>query len=135
MDPAAHPQFLKPRTLRLALKAKVEKDLERLQKENVISPVQFSDWAAPVVPVIKGDGSVRICGDFKVTVNKNAKVEEYPLPLVDDLFASLSGGQCFTKLDLANAYLQLMVEEKSKEYLTINIRNGFFRYNIAYRLE
>ena len=82
-----------------------------------------------MVPVVKGDGSVRICGDFKVTVNKYAKVEEYPLPLVDDLFASLTGGQVFTKLDLANAYLQLMVEEKSKEYLTINTHKGLFRYN------
>eukprot|EP00731_Ephydatia_muelleri_P001691 Em0001g1691a len=70
MDPAAHPQFFKPRPLPLALKASVEKELEKLQRENVISPVQFSDWAAPVVPVVKGDGSVRICGDFKVTVNK-----------------------------------------------------------------
>ena len=35
-----------------------------------------------MVPVIKGDGSVRICGDFKVTFNIYAKVEEYPLPLV-----------------------------------------------------
>ena len=129
MDPATHPQFFKPRPLPLALKARAGKELERLQKENVISPVQFSDWAAPVVPVIKGNGSVRICGDFKVTVNKYAKVEEYPLPLVDDLFASLSGGQCFTKLDLPNAYLQLMVEEKSKEYLTINTHKGLFRYN------
>eukprot|EP00731_Ephydatia_muelleri_P001678 Em0001g1678a len=129
MDPTAHPQFFKPRPLPLALKASVEKELEKLQRENVISPVQFSDWAAPVVPVVKGDGSVRICGDFKVTVNKYAKVEEYPLPLVDDLFASLTGGQVFTKLNLANAYLQLMVEEKSKEYLTINTHKGVFRYN------
>ena len=57
------------------------------------------------------DGSVQICGDFKDKVNKYAKVEEYPLPLVDDLFASLTGGQVFTKLDLAKAYLQLMMEE------------------------
>ena len=70
------------------------------------------------------DGSVQICGDFKDKVNKYAKVEEYPLPLVDDLFASLTGGQVFTKLDLAKAYLQLMMEEKSKEYLTINTHKG-----------
>ena len=82
-----------------------------------------------MVPVVKGDGSVRICGDFKVTVNKYAKVEEYPLSLVDDLFALLTRGQVFTKLDLANAYLQLMVEEKSKEYLTINTHKGLFKYN------
>ncbi|KAL5517509.1 hypothetical protein EMCRGX_G003064 [Ephydatia muelleri] len=61
--------------------------------------------------LVMDDGSVQICGDFKDKVNKYAKVEEYPLPLVDDLFASLTGGQVFTKLDLAKAYLQLMMEE------------------------
>ena len=98
MDPAAHPHFFKPRPLPLALKTSVEKELEKLQRENVISPVQFSDWAAPVVPVVKVDGSVRICGDFKVTVNKYAMVKEYPLSLVDDLFASLTGGKFLLNL-------------------------------------
>ena len=49
----------------------------------------------------------RICGDYKLTVNKVAKLEAYPLPHVDDLFASLAGGVAFSKLDLANAYQRL----------------------------
>ena len=85
MDLAAHQQLLKPRPLPLALKTSVEKELEKLQRVNVISPVQFSDWAAPVVPVVKGEGPVEY-----------AKVEEYPLQLLDDLFASLTRGQVFT---------------------------------------
>ena len=42
-------------------------ELERLEREGVIEPVQFSDWAAPIVPVVKRDGSIWICGDYKVT--------------------------------------------------------------------
>ena len=52
-------------------------------------------------------------------MNKYAKTEEYPLPRIEDLFAALSGGQEFTKLDLANAYLQLPLEDKSRQYVTI----------------
>ena len=56
------------------------------------------------MPVVKSDGSIRICGDYKVTVNAVAKLETYPLPKVADSFAALSGGVLFSKLDLSNAY-------------------------------
>ena len=103
----AQPRFFKPRPLPYALKEKVEQELECLQKEGVITPVQFSDWAAPIVPVIKADGNVRICGDYKVTVNRVSKLDAYPLPRVEDLFTALAGGQLYTKLDLSHAYQQL----------------------------
>ena len=98
-------------------------------QDKVIEPVQLSEWAAPIVSVVKPNGSVRICGDYKVTVNKYAKTEEYPLPHIEDLFAALSGGQEFMKLDLANAYLQLPLEDKSRQYVTINTHQGLFKYN------
>ena len=76
----------------------MNKELERLEKTGVIEPVQHADWAAPIVPVLKQDGSVRICGDYKLTVNQAAKTDSFPLPRIDDLFASLAGGQAFSKL-------------------------------------
>jgi hypothetical protein len=91
-----------------------------LQEAGVITPVQFSDWAAPIVPVVKGDGSIRICGDYSVTVNAVSKLDSYPLPRVEDLFAAMSGGVLFTKLDLSHAYQQLLLENESKKYTTIN---------------
>ena len=55
----------------------------------------------------------------------------HPLPLIDNSFAGLSGGQKFSKIDLNQAYLQMCVEEQSLEMLTKNTYKGFFRY---YRL-
>ena len=52
------------------MKVLVAKELDRLEEEGIIEPVTFSDWAAPIVPVLKADkSSVWICGDFKLTVN------------------------------------------------------------------
>ena len=129
IDDTVKPKFFKPRSVPFTLRKKVEAELDRLQAMGVISPVKSSLWAAPIVPVVKKDGRVRICGDFKVTVNRASPTESYPLPVIDDLMADLAGGKYFSKLDLSNAYLQLPLDEKSSEFLTINTHKGLFRHN------
>ena len=122
------PHFYKARPLPYAMKEKVEQELDRLQKAGVITPVEFSDWAAPIVPVVKSDGSLRICGDYSVTVNAVSKLDNYPLPRVEDLFTAMSGSTLFTKLDLTHAYQQLCLSPESKKYTTINTSKGLFHY-------
>ena len=61
-----------------ALKEKVEQELQRLEEEGIIYKVSQSDWAAPVVPVPKKDGTLRVCGDYKMTVKQCADVDQYP---------------------------------------------------------
>jgi len=73
----ATPKFFKARPVPFLLKEKVEEELNNLQSQGIISPVKFSRWAAPIVPVVKKNGKVRICGDFKVTINKVAPTETY----------------------------------------------------------
>jgi hypothetical protein len=129
VDPDAVPQFCNARPVPYALRKRVEQELSHLEAAGVIKQVEFSDWAAPIMPVTKQDGSVRISGDYQLTVNRVAKLDTYPLPRIEDLFASLSGGQEFTKLDLAHAYQQISLDEASKKYLVINTHKGLFQYN------
>ena len=42
------------------------------------------------------------------------------------MFASLNGGEKFTKLDLAHAYQQLLLDEDSRRLLTVNTHRGLF---------
>ena len=125
----AQPKLCKAGPVPYALKERVEKELERLESEGIIQKVDHSDWATPIVAVPKGDNSVRICGDYKVTVNPQLEVDQYPLPKIQDIFASLAGGQKFTKIDLRQAYNQLEMNENSKSYLTINTHKGLYSYN------
>ena len=129
MDPTATPIFHKARPVPYALREKIEQDLERLEKAGTIEPVQYSEWATRIVPVMKSDGTVRVCGDYKLTVNKVSKLDGYPIPKLDDLYTKLAGGQTFTELDLSHAYEQMLVDENSRECLTINTHKGLFRYN------
>ena len=87
-----------------------------------------SEWAAPIVAVPKSDGRIRICGDYKVTVNPHIEPDRHPLPKPDDLFASLSGGKKFTKIDLSHAYLQMMLDDESKKFMVINTHKGLYQY-------
>ena len=64
----------------------MEEELERLEKLGVLRKVERSDWASPIVCVPKKDGSLRICGDFKVSVNQVLLDNPYPLPDTEDIF-------------------------------------------------
>ena len=102
-----------------ALMEKVEQELQRLQEERIIYKVSQSEWAARVVSVPKKDGTLRVCGDYKMTVSQCVDVDQYPLPSSEDLFATLSGGKIFSKIDLSHAYQQVELDENSQKYLTI----------------
>lgn len=129
LDPGASPRYCKARSVPYFYQEKVEKELDRLVEEGTLEPVEHSEWASPIVAVLKQDKqSVRICGDFKQTVNPASKLDRYPIPRIQDLFARLSGGKLFTKLDLSQAYLQVPLDEESKKLLVINTQKGLFRY-------
>lgn len=98
-----NPIFKKAYNMPYALRPKVEEKLNLLIKAGIIEPVTNSEWASPIVVVPKKGGDVRICVDFRVSLNKVLVPEQYPLHTVDDIFASLTGGEVFTVLDLTGA--------------------------------
>ena len=70
-----------------------------------------------MVLVPKPDKRIQMCGDYKVSINPWVKTDVYPLPTIQDLFATLAGGKVFTKIDLKQVYQQLEVDEKSQNSL------------------
>ena len=119
----AVPIFHRPRPVPYALREVVEAELDRLEASQVITKVEHSKWASPIVVVPKKDsGKVRLCGDYKVSVNKVVEDEPYPFPTTEDLFSNIAGGT------VSNAYQQLPLSEKSKELLTVNTHRGLYQY-------
>ena len=74
-----------------SLKGKIKHKLERLVELGIYCPVASSKWAAPTVPMFKGDESIGICGNYKQTVNEAAECDKYPIPKTEDIFATLNG--------------------------------------------
>jgi nucleoside-triphosphatase THEP1 len=120
------PVFMRARTVPYAMRPKIEQELDRLEAEGVLTKSSRSEWATPIVPIVKSNGQIRICGDYKITVNPALQIDQYPLPKPQDIFASLAGGQKFSKLDLRQAYLQCEVDDQTKELLTLNTHKGLY---------
>ncbi|XP_064108109.1 uncharacterized protein K02A2.6-like [Macrobrachium nipponense] len=124
----AKPIFYKARTVPYAIKDAVNAELKRLELEGVIEKADYSEWAASIVPVSKDNGSIRICGDFKVTINRYVENPEHSMPNPNELYQRLNGGKTFSKLALSQAYQQVELDEESRKYVTINTPLGLYRY-------
>ena len=82
VSPSATPKVQRTRPVPYAVKPLVEQELDRLEKAGVIERVDGSEWAAPIVTVLKRDGRVRICGDYEVTVNPVVDIDQYNFVVV-----------------------------------------------------
>ena len=125
------PRFFKARPVPYSLRDRVDAELCKMEEQGIWKKVTYSQWAAPIVPVLKNPrdagGAVRICGDYKMTVNQIAPLDTYPIPNVNDQLATLVGGEKFSKLDLTQAYQQLELDEATQELLTISTHRGLYQ--------
>ncbi|XP_049275490.1 uncharacterized protein LOC119405884 [Rhipicephalus sanguineus] len=92
-------------------------------------PPAFDDAVSSWMPVVKKNGDIRLCGDLKLTVNPATRTEQYPLPKIEDIFATVVGGEVFSTLDLRNAYNQLPLDDDAKKIAVLNTHKGLFCYN------
>jgi hypothetical protein len=129
LKPGAQPKLLRPRPMPFAIREIVENDLKRLEEQGTITKVSTSTWASPIVPVKKADGTIRICGDYKIAVNQSLQVDQYPIPSAQALYAKLLAIDKFTVIDLSNAYNQLELDDDSKALTTITTHKGLYQYN------
>ena len=96
VDSQVPPKFCRACQVPYALRDRVNVKLEQLKKAGMIEPVRFSGWVAPIVPLVKSNGVIQICGDYKLTANPAARVDMYPFLVLKKLFS---------ELDLADAYV------------------------------
>ncbi|XP_058822868.1 uncharacterized protein K02A2.6-like [Topomyia yanbarensis] len=123
------PVFCAKRPVAYAMYSAVDQELDRLEKLNIITLVDYSEWAAPIVVVRKANGNIRICGDYSTGLNSALQPHLYPLPLPEDIFAKLANCKIFSQIDLSDAFLQVEIDEQYRHLLTINTHRGLYHYN------
>ncbi|XP_063690787.1 uncharacterized protein K02A2.6-like [Bolinopsis microptera] len=124
------PIMMKARSLPYALRNKVESELNDMVEAKILTKVEDSPWGTPIVPVKKDGGqSVRICGDYKSTLNKCISTRQYPLPTVEECLNAVQGGQTFSKIDIKKAYNNLLIRNEDRVLTTLNTHKGLYQWN------
>ena len=100
--------------------------VQEMLEQKVIEPSE-SPWASPIVLVQKKNGGVRFCVDYR-KLNGLTKLDEFPLPRIDDTLDLLSGARYFITLDLASGYWQVAKEESSKEKTAFTMYSGLYQF-------
>lgn len=113
-----------PRRIPIPLLPKVEEELKRMEENGIIERVtEPTEWVAPMVPVIKPNGKVRICVGL-TKLNENVKREKFILPTTDSILHKLAGSKVYTTLDAASGFWQMALDEESSKLTTFITPNG-----------
>ena len=128
--PEAKPIFKKPRPVPFSILQDLNEAYEAGIKRGVWELTDFNSYGTPVVPIRKSPlpgqakASIRVCGDYSVTVNLQLEDHRQPIPLPEDLMRKLGRGYCFSKIDLANAYNQIYLSPDSQKKLALSTHKG-----------
>ena len=127
IDTAAHPPLMQPvRQTPFALREKVDNLVCKMLDQKVIEQSE-SPWVSTIVLVQKKDRGVRFCVEYR-KLNRATKLDEFPLPRIDDTFDCLAGSHYFSTLDLASGYRQVEMDPVSKEMTAFTMYSGLDQF-------
>nr|XP_054594838.1 uncharacterized protein LOC129162695 [Nothobranchius furzeri] len=106
-------------------------EIEVMLKLGVIE-LSNSEWSNPVVLVIKKDGSIRFCIDFR-RVNAQSDFDAYPLPRLDDLIECVGQAKYISTLDLCKGYWQVPLTDAAKPLTAFRTPQGLAVHKDAFR--
>jgi transposase InsO family protein len=111
------------------LHTQVQKELELMTKQGVISPINSpTAWCSGMVCVPKKNGRVCVCVDL-TALNKVVLREVHPMKTVDENLAKLKGSVCYSKLDANSGFWQIPLDFESRKLTTFVTPFGRFCYN------
>ena len=124
-----HSQPIKQRPYKnpLALQSNIDKQINDMLDAGIVSP-SSSPWSSPMVIVPKRDGTHRICIDYR-KFNKALVKDSYPLPIIEDIFATLGKSKFFSTLDLKSGYHQISIAPEDREKTVFCTRTSLFEFN------
>ena len=126
IDPSQAPIKIPPRRLQGKAKEDVQSEVDRLNDEGIIEPSD-SPWSAPIVPIYKPDGSVRLCIDYRA-LNKITLKDAYPIPNLEDTIYNLHDMHYFSSLDLMRGYYQVPMSPESKPLTSFVTSSGQWQF-------
>ena len=117
-----------PRSVPLGMQSAYKAELDRLVKEGIIKEVhEHTEWINSIVPVMKEDGSLRLCLDPK-DLNKAIKRNQWYARTLDDILPELSQSKYFTVKDATSGFWHIPLDFRSSLLTTFNTLWGKYRW-------
>jgi hypothetical protein len=112
--------------------AEVKEQIDQMAREGVIEPCANSHgFNSPLIAVRKKNGKLRVCSDFKSSLNQvlTETTELWPLPSMDTLFANIQHGRkIFSSLDLSKAYWNIKIDSRDRHKTCFTFDNKAWQY-------
>jgi ribonuclease HI len=127
VEPGTRPIAEKPRRIKSHLLPQVYELLKKLLEAMLIE-YSDSEWASPIVIVMKKNGvDIRLCIDYR-RVNQLIKLLNYPLPLIDELLSNFEAAMWFLSLDMASGFWAVLMTERAKQISAFVCPLGHFQW-------
>ena len=120
------PIYQRPRRFPKPISEEIENQCEMLRTMDVIEP-SSSPWSAPIVPVRKKDGTIRLCVDYR-KLNEVTIADKHPIPNLNDCIYNLHGTKYFTCLDVVQGYYHIPMDDESKELTAFSTSNSHYHF-------
>ena len=92
-----------------------------------IIEVFHPEWLANMVPVLKKNGTWRMCVDY-TDLNKACLADPFALPHIDQIIDATTGCECLSFLDAYSGYHQIKMAVKDQEKIAFITPFGAFYY-------
>ena len=122
----ATPIWQKPRSFSQPVNEEIENQCSELLAHDILE-YSDSDYSAPVVPIRKVDGKLRLCVDYR-QINQVTKKENYPMPNLMNCIYRPNKVNFFTKIDLVRGYYQVPIEEESRKYTAFSTPQHHYQF-------
>ena len=128
IDEDVPPVYQPARPIPFHLRTKMDRELEKMEKEDVIEEHNGpAPWVSNVVLTPKDDGGIRVTIDMR-QANKAIQKTNLPIPRPEEISSQLSGYKVFSKLDFASAFHQLEIDEESRILTVFHANGRLMRY-------
>lgn len=122
------PVYSRPYIFSPTLQTKIGTEINRMIRRGIIKKIPESSWLNPVVPVMKTDGTVRLCIDAR-KLNKITKKNRYNPTNIERIFSRIPTARYFSAIDLKDAYYQIPLSEKDQLKTAFSIHGmGMYAY-------
>ena len=125
---SARPIKQPPYRLPYAYRQEVQEELEEMLENGIIEE-SGSEWASPMVLVHKKDGSLRLCVDYR-KLNGESRLDQYPMPRIDELTDRLGKARFISTLDLTKGYWQVPLTERARMKTAFVTPFGLYQFRV-----